>query len=180
MHCGRVLQPIGVQPAVPQAFRRQPFCCENQIRKIGQERTRSFGHTRRMTTFLLAALLAGTALAQSTTPQLKASMVVIGVTDLNRSVKFYKETLALTPAPALGDLPMFRAGELTIVLNGALSGASGAFELVFPVESVSATRKQLTDRGCMFTGDSKEVAPNLWVATFTDPDGHLLSLFGPR
>jgi hypothetical protein len=35
---------------------------------------------------------------------------------------------------------MFRAGDLTIVLNGALSGSTGAFELVFPVESGAASR----------------------------------------
>jgi hypothetical protein len=46
----------------------------------------------------------------------------------------------LPPLPAPRDLPMFRGGDLTIVLNGALSGSTGAFELVFPVESVAAVR----------------------------------------
>ncbi|HEX4784642.1 MAG TPA: VOC family protein [Candidatus Sulfotelmatobacter sp.] len=134
-----------------------------------------------MTIYLLAAaLLAGTAFAQSAVPDLRASIVVIGVGDLSRSVKFYKETLGLSPAPAPGDLPMFRAGNVTIVLNSALTGGSGAFELVFSVESVGATRKQLTDRGCRFIGDSKEVAKDLWTATVLDPDGHRLTLFGPR
>ncbi|MBV8811081.1 MAG: VOC family protein [Acidobacteriaceae bacterium] len=129
---------------------------------------------------MLAVLLAGTVLAQSPVTDLKASMVVLGVSDVSRSVKFYKETLGLAPAPAPGDLPMFRAGGVTIVLNGALSGGSGAFELVFPVDSVNAVRKQLTDRGCHFVNDSQEVAKDLWVATFTDPDGHRLTLFGAR
>lgn len=73
---------------------------------------------------------------------------------------------------------MFRAGDLTIVLNGALSPRGGGFELVFPVESVSAVRKHLADRGCEFVGEPREVAPSLWVATFTDPDGHHLTLLG--
>jgi hypothetical protein len=133
-----------------------------------------------MTSFVIAALLAGTVFAQSSGPDLKASMIVLGVTDLSRSVRFYKEMLALPPAPAPGDLPMFRTGDLTIVLNGALSGSAGAFELVFPVASVATIRKQLTDRGCHFIDDSREVAKNLWAATFTDPDGHRLTLFGAR
>lgn len=135
-----------------------------------------------MTTVLMtAALLAGTVLAEQTpAPQLKASMIVLGVTDLARSIRFYKETLAFRPAPAPGDLPMFRTGDLTIVLNGAMSGSAGAFELVFPVESVSAVRKQLVERGCQFIRDPQEVAPNMWAATFTDPDGHHLTLFGAR
>lgn len=133
-----------------------------------------------MTTFLIGLLLAGTVLAQSPVPDLKASMVVLGVSDVSRSAKFYNDTLGLSPAPAPGDLPMFRAGNLIIVLNGALSGGSGAFELVFPVGSVSAVRKQLTDRGCRFIGDSREVATDMWAATFADPDGHRLTLFGAR
>ncbi len=75
---------------------------------------------------------------------------------------------------------MFRSGDLTIVLNGALSPSSGGFELVFPVESVSTVRKQLTDRGCTFLGDPREVAPDMWATTFNDPDGHHLTLFGAR
>jgi predicted enzyme related to lactoylglutathione lyase len=133
-----------------------------------------------MTTLVIAALLAGTVLAQSPAPELKASMIVLGVTDLSRSVKFYEETLAFPSAPAPGDLPMFRAGDLTIVLNAALSGSAGAFELVFPVGSVAAVRKQLMEHGCHFIGDSREVAKDMWAATFTDPDGHRLTLFGAR
>jgi NAD(P)-dependent dehydrogenase (short-subunit alcohol dehydrogenase family) len=86
----------------------------------------------------------------------------------------------LPPLPAPGDLPMFRDDDLTIVLNGALSGSTGAFELVFPVESVAAVRKQVTDRGCHFTGKPREVAKGMWAATLTDPDGHRLALFGAR
>lgn len=133
-----------------------------------------------MTSFLIAALFAGTVFTKTAVPDLKASMIVIGVVDLPRSVEFYKETLGLTPAPAPGDLPMFLAGNLTIVLNGALTGGTGAFELVFPVESVGAVRRELTARGCSFIGDSKEVVKDMWAATFTDPDGHRLTLFGAR
>lgn len=131
-----------------------------------------------MTTLLIAALLAGTVLAQSPAPQLKASMIVLGVSDLARSVKFYRDTLALAAAPAPGDLPMFRAGELTIVLNGGMAPGGRGFELVFPVASVGAARKQLAERGCSFMGDAREVAPEMWAATFTDPDGYHLTLFG--
>ena len=134
-----------------------------------------------ITPILVTSVLAGaTVLAQSQAPSLKASMIVLGVADVSRAAKFYRDTLGLTPAPAPGDLPMFRAGELTIVLNGALSAASGGFEVVFPVDSVSAVQKQLANRGCNFAGYAREVAPNTWVATFTDPDGHYLTLFGGR
>ena len=133
-------------------------------------------------TLVIAALFAATFLVQSTpsAPNLKASMIVLGVTDVPRSLKFYRDTLGLSPTPAPGDLPMLRSGDLTIVLNGNLSTSSGGFEIVFPVESVSAVRKQLSDRGCTFIGDPREVAPTMWAATFSDPDGHHLTLFGAR
>jgi catechol 2,3-dioxygenase-like lactoylglutathione lyase family enzyme len=133
-----------------------------------------------ISTLALTAFFAATFLTQSTpsAPSLRASMIVLGVADVSRSLKFYRDTLGLSLAPAPGDLPMFHSGDLTIVLNGALSAGSGGFELVFPVESVSAVRKQLSDRGCTFLGDPREVAPNLWAATFSDPDGHRLTLLG--
>jgi len=135
-----------------------------------------------ISTLAVTALLAATLITPSSplAPNLKASMIVLGVTDVSRSLKFYRDTLGLSPAPAPGDLPMLRSGDLTIVLNGALPANSGGFELVFPVESVSAIRKQLSDRGCTFIGDSREVAPKIWAATFSDPDGHHLTLFGAR
>jgi catechol 2,3-dioxygenase-like lactoylglutathione lyase family enzyme len=107
-------------------------------------------------------------------------MIVLGVADVSRSLTFYRDIPALPPAPAPGDLPMFRSGDLTIVLNGAVAPSSGGFELVFPVESVSAVQKELTDRGCTFRGNPREVAPNLWAATFNDLDGHNLTLLGAR
>jgi predicted enzyme related to lactoylglutathione lyase len=131
-------------------------------------------------TLVIAALFAATFLSQSSGPNLKASMIVLGVTDVSRSLKFYRDTLGLSLAPSPGDLPMFRSGDLTIVLNGALPPSGRGFELVFPVESVSAVQKQLTTRGCTFLGDPREVAPNTWAATFSDPDGHHLTLFGAR
>jgi len=75
---------------------------------------------------------------------------------------------------------MFRSGDLTIVLNGTLPPSNGGFELVFPVQSVSAVQKQLIERGCKFLGETREITPNLWASTFNDPDGHHLTLFGPR
>lgn len=128
----------------------------------------------------MAFLFSGTVLAQLPPPDLKASMIVLGVADVQRSVKFYRDILALAPAPAPGDLPMFRSGELTIVLNGGLPPSGTGFELVFPVGSVSAVRKQLVERGCKFDGKVREVAHNMWASTFSDPDGHHLTLFGGR
>lgn len=126
---------------------------------------------------LMAAAVAG---ESSTTLSLHASMVVLGVSDVKRSMKFYGETLGLASAPAPGDLPIYQAGKLKLVLNGGMPTESAGVEVVFDVASVGAARGQLEKRGCAFDGPAKEVAPGTWVTTFRDPDGHRLTLFGAR
>jgi predicted enzyme related to lactoylglutathione lyase len=56
----------------------------------------------------------------------------------------------------------------------------GAVEVIFPVDSVAAAKDELARRGCHFVFDPHEVTTGMWAATFTDPDGHRLTLFGPK
>ena len=137
-----------------------------------------------MNHLLLIVLLAGVALAQSP-PKLRVSMISLGVQDMARSVQFYGETLGLDISGKPGEVTMFRAGEITILLNHPLGRASGdkivgAMEIIFPVESVPASHAALLQRGCKFVVDPREVTTGTWAATFTDPDGHRLTILGPR
>jgi predicted enzyme related to lactoylglutathione lyase len=137
-----------------------------------------------MTTIpLLLALAAGVALARA--PQLRVSMISVGVKDMARSVQFYSETLGLPLLGKPGVVTLLKAGDLTIALNEPLGRAAGdavvgAVEIIFPAESVSALHENLAKRGCGFIAGPHEVSPGLWAATFTDPDGHKLTLLGPR
>ncbi|HYK58455.1 MAG TPA: VOC family protein [Bryobacteraceae bacterium] len=137
-----------------------------------------------MTTLpLLLALAAGVALAQA--PQLRVSMISVGVKDMARSVQFYSETLGLPLVGKPGVVTLIKAGDLSIALNEPLGRAAGdavvgAVEIIFPAESVAALHENLTERGCSFIAGPHEVSPGLWAATFTDPDGHKLTLLGPR
>jgi predicted enzyme related to lactoylglutathione lyase len=137
-----------------------------------------------MTLFLLLAVIAGATLAQPPAP-LRVNMISIGVTDMDRSIRFYTETLGLPIAGPRGEVTMIRAGEITIALNKPLGRSAGtlspgAVEIVFSVESVSATEKELKARGCTFTANAHEVTQGLWASTFPDPDGHKLTLLGGR
>lgn len=137
-----------------------------------------------MTLFLLLGALAGVTLAQGL-PPLHVNMIAIGVTDMDRSIRFYTETLGLPMAGPRGEVTMIRAGEITIALNSPLgrsarNAIAGAVEIIFAVESVSAVEAQLAARGCTFIVSAHEVTQGLWASTFTDPDGHKLTLLGGR
>jgi predicted enzyme related to lactoylglutathione lyase len=137
-----------------------------------------------MTTLLLASLL----LAQSPTAgplPLRVTMISLGVKDATRAARFYQETLGLSILGKPGEVTMIKAGDVTIVLNAPLGRstsepAAGAVEVIFSVESVAAAQQTLAGRGCNFLIGPHEVTPGLWAATFTDPDGHKLTLLGPH
>jgi predicted enzyme related to lactoylglutathione lyase len=112
-------------------------------------------------------------------------MISLAVKESARAITFYAETLGLQMIGKPGEVTLFRAGEVTIVLNhpagaAAKSALAGAVEVIFPVESVAATHQILAGRGCSFVATPHEVTPGMWAATFTDPDGHLLTVLGGR
>ena len=117
--------------------------------------------------------------------QLRVTMIALGVKDTARSIRFYTETLGLELAGKPGEVTLLRAGDFTIVLNHPLGRAAGdaivgAVEVIFQVPGVAASHADLANRGCNFTHPPHEVTPGLWAATFTDPDGHRLTLLGPQ
>jgi predicted enzyme related to lactoylglutathione lyase len=120
----------------------------------------------------------------STMPLSKASMIMLGVTDLNRSVVFYRDALGLTPQGQMEQFAFFDLGGVQLGLNAPLGKsvqpAAGATEVVFPVESVTAAFGQLKQRGCPFIVEPRAVNADSWAATLTDPDGHRLTIMGPR
>lgn len=114
------------------------------------------------------------------------AVVMLGVTDLPRSVAFYRDTLGLqAQGEAAGEFAFFDAGGVMLALSvpHARSDRSphlvGATEIVFRVGSVSAAHQALLARGVAFTREPRQVTGDHWSAVFTDPDGHRLSVFGP-
>jgi catechol 2,3-dioxygenase-like lactoylglutathione lyase family enzyme len=60
-----------------------------------------------------------------------------------------------------------------------LGAAPGASQLVFGVDNVKAAYAALKAKGVEFTNEPRNVNGREWAANFHDPDGHLLSIFGP-
>jgi len=113
------------------------------------------------------------------------SIVMLGVTDLERSTRFYELTMERPVRFRAGDSIVFvDAGAIMIGLNTALGEhrrpLAGATELVFSVASVAASHRVLTDRAAVCITPPRRVTDKDWTATFADPDGHYLTLFGPE
>jgi catechol 2,3-dioxygenase-like lactoylglutathione lyase family enzyme len=112
------------------------------------------------------------------------SMIMLGVRDMEKSVSFYRDRLGLTLRQQFPGFAMFDAGAVTLVLSEALAeGAlkvAGATEVIFSVEDVRAGTEALMKQGVGFSHEPHQVNGPMWAANFPDPDGHLLTLFGPE
>jgi catechol 2,3-dioxygenase-like lactoylglutathione lyase family enzyme len=113
----------------------------------------------------------------------KLGTVLIGVTDLERSLAFYRDALGLTVQLAAGEFAFLDGGGVTLALRRVadLAGATeGRTELVFHVEDIDAACASLRSRGVTFRVEPRVVTGDQLAADFRDPDGHVLSIFGPR
>lgn len=110
--------------------------------------------------------------------------IMLGVTNIERSTAFYRDQLGLPLLGVHGGLAFFNAGGVTLMLSTELAKAApnltGATEVVFAVENVHSAYDALLARGVVFLREPRQVTPTDWAANFKDPDGHLLSVFGPK
>ena len=53
-------------------------------------------------------------------------------------------------------------------------------EVVFSVDDIEAAYQALRSRGVDFRREPRPVTGDQHAADFRDPDGHVLSIFGPR
>lgn len=111
-------------------------------------------------------------------------VVMLGVTDLNRSVAFYRDKLGVSVKQEIPGFAFLDGGGVTLCLSQPLARATGpaasATEIVFSVEDVRAAYEVLRGRGVQFTHEPRNVSGPMWAANFEDPDGHRLSVFGPE
>ncbi len=115
----------------------------------------------------------------------KVGVVMLGVTDLPRSVAFYRDTLGLqVQGEVPGEFAFFNGGGVMLALSVPHSknrpNVLGATEIVFAVDNVSAAYAALRARGVTFKSEPRVIDGTNWGANFTDPDGHWLSIFGPK
>jgi len=114
---------------------------------------------------------------------MKVSHVMLGASDLERSLAFYRDTLGLKLQQQLPGFLFFDGGGFTLALSKDIwtymGKAPGATQVVFGVENVKSSYAALKAKGVEFMNEPRDVNGRDWAANFRDPDGHLLSIFGP-
>jgi catechol 2,3-dioxygenase-like lactoylglutathione lyase family enzyme len=112
------------------------------------------------------------------------SMVMLGVRNIEQSVSFYRDKLGIKVQMQFEGFAFLDTGTVRVILSEALAknsaNVAGATEVIFSVEDVRAATDALKQQGITFSHEPHQVNGPMWAANFPDPDGHLLTLFGPE
>jgi catechol 2,3-dioxygenase-like lactoylglutathione lyase family enzyme len=115
---------------------------------------------------------------------MKITLLALGVSDVAKSIAFYRDKAGFELQNHFGAIAFLSAGPIMLMLNEGLRRPdrplAGAMEIVVAAESVTARHRELLELGCSFTNQPREVTPGSWATTFEDPDGHWITLFGPK
>ena len=109
--------------------------------------------------------------------------IMLGASDLDRSRSFYCDKLGLAVKHEIPGLVFLETGPVTLCLSAGharLAEHPGPSEVVLAVASVRDAYDALKDNGVDFLREPVNVTGDSWAANFRDPDGHLLSIFGPE
>ena len=106
----------------------------------------------------------------------------LGVTDLDRSIEWYRDVLGFELLYKLDDLRWCELRSPVERVNVGLSeveeaGGRGGATLTFGVRDLDAARGRLEQAGVRFDGESRTIEGMVKLATFFDPDGNALMLY---
>ena len=120
----------------------------------------------------------------ATVPGSGVTHLMLGVADVARSTEFYEQTLGRAVRFKTDGIAFIDGGPIGIGLSADLGRfrqpLAGAVEIVFSVPDVRRAWRELVAKGVSGVREPRQVTPTEWAATFADPDGHLVSLFGPE
>ena len=110
----------------------------------------------------------------------KVGYIMLGVADINATSEFYHGKLGLKETRASDHLAFFDAGTISLVVSTEVGKTPGDSEIVFTIDHVQEAYEALVGAGVAFVRGPHPVTDHSWAATFKDPDGHNLSVFGPK
>ena len=111
---------------------------------------------------------------------IKETNVTLMVSDMERSVRFYSNTLGLKVKARYGDhFAQIESPGTIIALHPATKGGpkpgeSGSISIGFSVDDLDKATAELTKKGVIFSGTTDDAQVRL--AFFADPDGNPLYL----
>lgn len=111
----------------------------------------------------------------------RIGQIALTVTDVDRAIAFYRDTLGMKLLFQVPNLGFFDCAGVRLMLSGAEkpTGPSNSV-LYFKVPDLETAFQTLQQRGAAFDRDPHLVARlsdhDLWMAFFRDPDGNLLAL----
>jgi catechol 2,3-dioxygenase-like lactoylglutathione lyase family enzyme len=114
----------------------------------------------------------------------RVGTIMLSVREMERSLAFYRDTLGLPVKFASEGFAFLDGGGVTLALRRDPKlpdpGEGVRTEVVFEVADVQAAYDALRARGVAFQREPRVVTGDQHAADFRDPDGHVLSIFGPR
>ena len=107
--------------------------------------------------------------------------IAITVTDVDRAIAFYRQTLGIPFLFQVPNMGFFDCGGLRLMVTGAEKpGEHFSSVLYFKVPDIQAAYEAMTSRGVVFEGSPHLIARlashELWMAFFRDPDRNMLAL----
>ncbi len=106
--------------------------------------------------------------------------IALPVTDVDRSEAFYKDVLGLPKLYRFGDLTFFDCAGVRLLLEKSKDGFKPQGCIYFRCADIALAVNELTKRGVSFKHKPHLIAKmddhDLWMAFFTDPDGHMLAI----
>jgi methylmalonyl-CoA/ethylmalonyl-CoA epimerase len=112
----------------------------------------------------------------------RIGQIALAAQDVDVAEAFYRDLLGLRHLYRFGDLTFFDCAGVRLLIEKAtsLDGADHASPIYFACADIALAVRELAGRGVRFAGPPHLVAPmhdhDLWMAFFTDPDGHTLAL----
>jgi predicted enzyme related to lactoylglutathione lyase len=115
------------------------------------------------------------------------TQIHVSITDLDRSVAFYRDVLGIPLLFVVPGRPMafFASGDVRLYLGvPEPQEFASKVTLYFGVADIHAERLRLADAGVEFLDEphvvNRTAAGELWMTFFRDPDGHHLALTQER
>ena len=101
------------------------------------------------------------------------------VTDMKKSVQYYKEIFNLTPESESSDWTTFALNGHRICLHSSAEGqqTNGHGILITSVANLEGMVVELKKRGVEFVKEVTKVCEGGYAADFKDPSGNVISLF---